>query len=176
MSEARVNRQWRMKSRPVGMVSRENFEWAEAPVPALKDGEFLVRNLYLSFDPTQRAWMARDDVPARDRHRRGDARGGDGAGDRIEASGLQAGGVRQRGVRLAGLLRGDGKGMLGVQKVPPGVPLPMAMSVLGLTGLTAYFGMLRVGQPKAGETVVVSGAAGRRGRSRRRWRRSRARA
>src|SRR5690606_2343824 len=45
-------------------------------------------------------------------------------------------------------------------KVPPGIPLPMSMSVVGLTGLTAYFGMLRVGQPKAGETVVVSGAAG----------------
>ena len=53
------NRQWRLASRPTGMVSEENFTWVEEPVPSLeKDGQILVRNLYLSLDPTQRGWMA----------------------------------------------------------------------------------------------------------------------
>jgi NADPH-dependent curcumin reductase CurA len=54
----------------------------------------------------------------------------------------------------------DGGGELPVSKLPPGIDVPLAMSVLGLTGLTAYFGLLEVGRPEAGETVVVSGAAG----------------
>src|SRR6516165_10571400 len=55
------NRQWRLASRPTGMVEDGNFTWVEEPVPTLdKDGQILVRNLYLSVDPTQRGWIARD--------------------------------------------------------------------------------------------------------------------
>lgn len=160
MSEPRINRQWRLKSRPVGMVSRENFQWTEEPVPPLKDGEFLVRNLYLSFDPTQRAWMAQDTylpaIPIGDVMRAG------ATGQVIESKhpDYKPGEFVSGGLGWQDYCIADGKGPLPVQKVPPGIPLPMSMSVVGLTGLTAYFGMLRVGQPKAGETVVVSGAAG----------------
>ena len=52
-----INRQWILARRPFGMVSEENFEYREVPVPEPGDGEVLVRNLYLSFDPTQRGWM-----------------------------------------------------------------------------------------------------------------------
>jgi len=57
-----TNRQWIMTSRPTDMVSRDNFTWQEVPVPELQDGEFLVRNLYMSFDPTLRAWMNERDT------------------------------------------------------------------------------------------------------------------
>ncbi|MFM8355737.1 MAG: NADP-dependent oxidoreductase, partial [Gammaproteobacteria bacterium] len=52
-----VNRQWVLAKRPFGMVTRDNFEYREAPIPVPADGEVLVRNLFLSFDPTQRGWM-----------------------------------------------------------------------------------------------------------------------
>lgn len=160
MSEERTNRQWRLKSRPVGMVSRENFEWAEEPVPALKDGEFLVRNMYLSFDPTQRAWMAQDTyLPAIGI---GEVMRAGATGQVIESKNpeFKEGEFVSGGLGWQDYCVTDGQGMLPVQKVPPGVPLPMSMSAVGLTGLTAYFGLLRVGEPKEGETVVVSGAAG----------------
>lgn len=160
MSEQRINRQWRLKSRPVGMVSRENFEWTEEPVPPVGDGQFLVRNLYLSFDPTQRAWMAGPtylpEIGIGEVMRAG------ATGQVIESKNpeFKEGEFVSGGLGWQDYMVTDGKGMLPLQKVPPGVPLPMAMSVVGLTGLTAYFGLLRVGEPKEGETVVVSGAAG----------------
>ena len=52
-----TNRQWLLARRPVGMVSEADFEYREVPVPAIGDGEYLVRNLYISFDPAMRAWM-----------------------------------------------------------------------------------------------------------------------
>jgi hypothetical protein len=155
----RKNRRWLLAERPTGMVEERNFRWSEEPVPdALAEGEVLVRNLYLSCDPTQRGWMARDTyLPA--------IRIGDviraGAAGRVERS------------RNPDYAPGDlVTGLFGWQdyavvragerpsKVPPGVALPLAMGVLGMTGLTAYFGLLDVGRPSPGETVVVSGAAG----------------
>ena len=52
-----TNRQWLLAKRPEGMVGKHNFEYREAPLPAIGDGEYLVRNLYISFDPAMRAWM-----------------------------------------------------------------------------------------------------------------------
>ena len=52
-----TNRQWLLAKRPSGLVTRDNFEYAENPIPEPADGQVLVRNLYLSFDPTQRGWM-----------------------------------------------------------------------------------------------------------------------
>jgi NADPH-dependent curcumin reductase CurA len=140
------------------MVDDSCFRWTEepAPVPA-HDGEILVRNLYLSMDPTQRGWIARDTyLPA--------VRIGD-----VMRSGAAARVVESRDPAFA---PGDMIfGMFGWQdyalvkngalnKLPTGVPVELAMSALGVTGITAYFGVLDVGKPKAGETFVVSGAAG----------------
>jgi NADPH-dependent curcumin reductase len=156
-----VNRQWRLATRPPGLMDESHFRWVEEPVPTLTaDGQILVRNIYLSVDPAQRTWMARDTympaVPIGEVMR-------SFAVGRVEDS------------RHPDFARGDlVQGLFGWQdyarvnaigperpnKLPPGVPVPLAMSALGITGLTAYFGLLEVGRPVAGETVVVSGAAG----------------
>jgi NADPH-dependent curcumin reductase CurA len=155
-----TNRQWRLACRPRGMVQESDFTWAEEPVPSVGAGQALVRNLYLSMDPTQRGWMSRDTyLPAI------------AIGDVIRSLGVgQVVGSRHEGFRQGDLVQGgvgwqdylltDGGGPLPISKLPPEIDIPLAMSVLGLTGITAYFGLLEVGRPEAGETVVVSGAAG----------------
>jgi NADPH-dependent curcumin reductase len=154
------NRQWRLASRPTGLVDDSHFRWVEEPVPTLVDGQILVRNLYLSMDPTQRGWMARDTylpAVAIDEVMRSNAVG------RVVESRHPA---FTEGDLVMGLLGwqdyavapGEGRGV--PFKLPAGVPIPLAMSALGMTGMTAYFGLLDVGRAAAGETVVVSGAAG----------------
>jgi NADPH-dependent curcumin reductase CurA len=156
----RVNRKWLLEKRPTGRVDEACFRLTEEPVSeTLADGEFLVRNLVLSCDPTQRGWMARDTympaIPIGDVIR-------SGAAGRVVASENPAFAV---GDHVMGMLGWQDYTKLGPRspppsKLPPGVPLETAMSVLGVTGITAYFGLLDVGKPKEGETVVVSGAAG----------------
>jgi NADPH-dependent curcumin reductase len=124
------------------------------------DGEILVRNLVLSLDPTQRGWIARDTyMPA---VKIGDVMRS-GAAGRVVASRSPSHAVGDLVMGMFGwqdyaVVKADGP--VPVTKLPPGIPIELAMSTLGLTGLTAYFGLLDVGKPRAGETVVVSGAAG----------------
>ncbi len=155
-----ANRQWLLARRPQGLVSAEDFRLVETPAPVAGDGELLVRNLYLSVDPTQRGWMAGDTyLPA---VKIGEVMRSFAVGEVIES--------RHPAFRAGQLVQG----LFGWQEwavarpgsssaptaIPPGVPVETAMSALGLTGITAYFGLLEVGRPKPGETVVVSGAAG----------------
>ncbi|HZF48647.1 MAG TPA: NADP-dependent oxidoreductase [Polyangiaceae bacterium] len=155
-----VNRQWRLASRPKGMVSESNFQWVEEPVRSIENGEILVRSLLLSCDPTQRMWMAQDTyMPAV------------AIGEVMRSAGI--GVVEESRHRdfapediVSGLLGWQdyavmtSSGLARPTKIPPGVPLPVALSALGHTGLTAYFGLLDIGKIREGETVVVSGAAG----------------
>jgi NADPH-dependent curcumin reductase len=143
------------------MVDQSNFTLVEEPVPSLeKDGQVLVRNLYLSLDPTQRGWMARDTylpaVPI------GGVMRSFAAGRVVESRhpGFAPGTVVQGLFGWQDYAVADGNAPGAVGRVPPGVPLTLALSALGMTGLTAYFGLLDVGKVAAGETVVVSGAAG----------------
>ncbi len=155
-----VNRRVLLKSRPVGIPQAEHFELATATVVQPGPGEVLVRNIYLSVEPAMRGWVSdvgnySTPVAISDVMRAL-------AVGRIEAS------------NLAGYAPGDYvKGMFGWQdyavagravierKVPAdGLPLSTALGVLGINGLAAYFGLLDVGQPRGGETVVVSTAAG----------------
>ena len=155
-----VNRQWLLARRPEGPVSAEDFRLAEAPAAEPSDGEALVRNLYLSIDPTQRGWMAGDTyLPA---VKIGEVMRSFAVGQVVES--------RHPALRPGQIVQG----LFGWQEyaiarpgssssptpVPAGLPIETAMSALGLTGITAYFGLLDVGRPKPGETVVVSGAAG----------------
>jgi NADPH-dependent curcumin reductase CurA len=155
-----TNRRWLLTQRPTGLIADECFRFVEEPAPDIADGEVLVRVLYLSCDPTQRGWLARDTyLPA---VKIGEVVRSGGVG-RVVASKNTAFAV---GDLVNGLVGWQdyavlgGPGMFPLAKLPPGVPIPLAMSALGLTGLTAYFGLLEVGRPNAGETVVVSGAAG----------------
>jgi hypothetical protein len=156
-----VNRSWRLAARPQGMIKDSDFTWREDPAPEhLGEGEILVRTLYLSVDPTQRGWMEMDTympaVPIGDVMRAG----GVGRVVRSNAPGFSPDDL------VSGLLGWQDYAVLGTTgiaapfKLPPGVPPTTALSLLGLTGLTAYFGLLDIGNPKEGETVVVSGAAG----------------
>ena len=155
-----INRQWRLASRPKGMVSESNFQWVEEPIPAIADGEILVRVLYLSCDPTQRGWMAMDTyMPA---VAIGEVMRSIGVGvvERSEHPDFAPGDIvsAMTGWQDYAVLNANGPAR--PSKIPAGVPLPLAMSALGHTGLTAYFGLLDVGKIREGETVVVSGAAG----------------
>jgi len=157
---ARTNRQVLLKSRPTGIPGAEHFEIVERPVPSLAEGEVLVRNIFLSVEPAMRGWVsavANYSEPV-----------AIGAVMRSIAAG------RVVESRHADYQAGDlVTGWLGWQEyaaVPAAaierrvtetdLPLSAALGVLGLNGITAYFGLLEVGSPRGGDTVAVSTAAG----------------
>jgi NADPH-dependent curcumin reductase CurA len=152
------NRQWLLARRPDGALRDSDFKFAETEVPTPGEGEVLVRALMLSCDPTQRTWIAGDTyLPAVEI---GEVVRSFGAG-RIEASNSPDFKVGDIVLGLIGwqdyvAMKPGGH----LNKLAPGAPLELAMGVLGMIGVTAYFGLLDVGRPVAGETVVVSGAAG----------------
>ncbi|MAN61698.1 MAG: NADP-dependent oxidoreductase [Parvibaculum sp.] len=158
-----VNRQFRLKSRPVGKIKTTDFDLVEEPVPTPGPGEAVIRNLYLSLDPTNRIWMSDMDQYMPPVEIGAVMRGG-GIG-KVVASNSDAYKV---GDTVSGLLGWQDYYVAGPNdEIPVGVlpaelpvGLPTMLGACGLTGLTAYFGLLELGQPKAGETVVVSAAAG----------------
>ena len=156
-----VNRQWLLSSRPTGLVQESNFAWREVPIPTPSEGQFLVRNLYLSFDPAMRGWM--EDRPSYvPPVALGEVMRAGSVAQVVESKSpaFKPGDFVQGTFGWQDYAVSDGKGPLPVSKLPPGVPLTWPLGVLGITGLTAYFGLLDLGKPAAGETVVVSGAAG----------------
>ena len=155
-----INRQWLLARRPRGVVSGEDFRWVESALPEPGEGEFLVRNLLLSCDPTQRGWMAGDTyLPA---VRIGEVMRSFAVGVVVESRAPEV----HRGQLLQGLFGWQDYavarpgGTCPPLPVPPGVPAETAMNALGYTGMAAYFGLVDVGRPRPGETVVVSAAAG----------------
>lgn len=174
---AEVNRQWRLASRPRGTEAEAAFSYHEEPRPALADGQFLVRTLYVALDPELRERITRAaDPPAPAAAPSGDALPPeDGPPPRIGAvmRGPALGQVvesRRRGFAAGDFVSGrlgwqdygagGGSGDAPVLRFEPVHPLPRYLGALGAGGLTAYFGMLEVARPRAGETVLVSGAAG----------------
>lgn len=158
-----VNRCWRLVSRPVGLLKNSDFTFNEEPIPEPKaDGEVLVRTLYLSVDPAQRIWLDRDSympaIPI------GDVVRAAGVGEVVRSNSpdFAPGDLVQGllGWQDYALLRSGERELLSATKLPPGISPELALSVFGITGLTAYFGLLHIGRVKEGETVVVSGAAG----------------
>ena len=157
-----VNRQWVLATRPRGMVSAENFEFKEAAIPEPADGEVLIRNLYLSFDPTQRGWME-DRESYLPPVQIGEVMRAGSIGQVVKSNApdfAEGDLVQTMGGWQDYLVTPTSGGMMPLSKIPPGVPPTLPLSALGLTGLTAYWGLLDLGQPKEGETVLVSGAAG----------------
>ncbi len=153
------NHQFRLAARPVGMPKRSDWNYIEEPLRDPKPGEVLVKVHYISLDPAMRGWMneGRSYVPAV----------GIGEVMRAGAAGRVIASKNDRfavGDAVTGALGvqeyafSDGTGLMKVDtKV---APLPVFLSTLGMPGMTAYFGLLDVGKPKADETVVVSAAAG----------------
>lgn len=158
MTEDR-NPLFRLAARPVGMVKRSDFTFEEARKPNAGDGELLIRTHFISLDPAMRGWMnaGKSYVPPVGI---GEVMRAGTVGEVVEsrASGFADGDfvVGMWGVQTFAAIKPDG-----LRKVDPKLaPLPKYLGVLGMPGLTAYFGLLDTGAPKAGETVVVSGAAG----------------
>lgn len=154
-----TNHQVRLAARPSGLPKPSDWDHVEEPVPTPADGEFVVTISHLSLDPAMRGWMNAgasyiDPVEVGDVMRAGavgkvsaSEHPGFAVGDHVYGSF----GVQEHALS-------DGKGVF---KVDPSLaPLPTYLGTLGMTGLTAYFGLLAVAKLKEGETVVVSGAAG----------------
>ena len=154
------NRQWILHARPAGRLTGEEFRWTEAPIPQPLDGQVLIRTLWLSVDPAQRIWMSRDSykpaVPL------GDVMQSFVVGQVIESRHpyFKPGDIVRGELGWQDYVVTDDKGFGGMQKLAPGAPPNLALSLFGVNRLTAYFGMIEIGKIKAGETVVVSGAAG----------------
>lgn len=157
-----VNRQFRLKARPVGRIKTSDFDLVREPIPEPKAGEALVRVLYLSLDPTNRIWMSDMDQYMPPVELGAVMRGG-GVGVVVKSNSSRY----RVGDHVSGLtgwqdycIADEGANAMGV--LPQGLPVPLTamLGACGMTGLTAYFGLLELGQPKAGETVVVSAAAG----------------
>src|SRR5580704_9502718 len=137
------NRQVWLKSRPNGIPQAEDFAIRVSPVPTPAEGEFVVRNSYLSVDPAMRGWIA-DTSTYWPRIEVGDTMRAFSVGEVVES-------------RHPDYAVGDNV----MRKLrEPDLPISLSLGVLGLNGLTAYFGLLDVCRPKPGETVVVSTAAG----------------
>ncbi len=156
----RTNRRHVLAQRPRGEVGDECFRFEETEVPALAEGEALVRTLYVSLDPTIRGWL--DDAPGyMPPVQIGEVVRSGGVGEVVESrSGRYKVGDRLFGMPGWQELAVADEGGRGMQTLPPGVEPTDALGVFGITGMTAYFGMLEIGQPNDGDTVFVSGAAG----------------
>ena len=156
-----MNRQVLLKQRPVGTPSASDFETAEAAIGEPGPGEVLLKNLYLSIDPAIRGWMsdAKSYLPPIELG----APVRSGTLSQIVESNAEHWPVGQIVQALAAwesYTVVPAANLHGRVKPVEGVPLQSMLSVLGGTGLTAYFGLLEVGRPKEGETVLVSAAAG----------------
>jgi leukotriene B4 12-hydroxydehydrogenase/15-oxo-prostaglandin 13-reductase len=154
-----INRQFKLAARPVGMPKESDFARVEAPMPAVSDGQALVKALYLSVDPYMRGRITGVRSYA-DPVNIGDVMVGGTVGQVVEskASGLAAGDFVNGQWGWQEYAAVDGRTL---RKLDPKIaPVSTALGVLGMPGMTAYFGLLDICKPQAGETVLVSGGAG----------------
>jgi hypothetical protein len=154
------NKAWVLASYPTGWVTEDNFKLVESPAPSPKEGEVLVKNLWLSLDPYMRGRMSQQKSYVKGVEI-GEVMEGQTVGEVLESrhAAFKPGDkvLARLGWQLYGCVRGDGE----IVKVDASrAPLSHYLGVLGMPGMTAYFGMKEIGQPKAGETVVVSAASG----------------
>ena len=148
-----------LKRRPVGLPSAEDFELATVTLPDPGPGEMVVRNLYMSVDPYMRGRMVdrKSYVPP---FALGETLNGGAVGQVVQSNdgALAAGTYVLNGLGWREAFLSDGKGLTTID--PSIAPVQAFLGGVGMPGQTAYFGLLDIGQPKAGETVFVSAAAG----------------
>jgi NADPH-dependent curcumin reductase len=157
------NKAWTLESYPTGWVGEENFRLVAAPAPEPGEGEALVKNLWLSLDPYMRGRIS----PAKSYVKGvspGEVMVGQTVGEVVASRhpGLKPGDklLTQLGWQLYGVVRADDLGRSAIKVAEGRVPLSYYLGILGMPGMTAYFGLKEIGQPKAGETLVVSAASG----------------
>lgn len=153
------NTQIKLAQRPIGLPTADTFTIEKNPIPVPAEGEVLLKTKFISLDPAMRGWMndARSYIPPV------------GIGEVMRAGTVsevmeskneryQIGDILVGNAGVQGYSTTDGRGY---RKVDASLaPLPVFLGTLGMPGFTAYFGLMRIGEPKAGETVLVSGAAG----------------
>jgi NADPH-dependent curcumin reductase CurA len=158
-----MNRQWLLKTRPEGLVGPEHFEMVETPLPQpdMPAGEVLIKTLMLGFDPAMRGWL-RDERSYLPPVAIGEPMRASGVGQVLQSENpdLPVGTLVQGLLNWQEYSLGGPNSMIPPRLVPEGTPPNLPLSVFGTTSITAYFGLLDVGQPVAGDTVLVSGAAG----------------
>lgn len=160
MATNKNNQHFLLAARPRGEIKPTDFELIDAPMPETGEGEVLVESRYLAVEPAMKGWMeARVDYVAP--LEIGDVMRGHGVGCVVESNhpDFAVGDLVSGALGWRRYLATDTKAVP-LNRVPDGIAAPVALNVLGLTGLTAYFGMLDIGRPAAGDTVLVSGAAG----------------
>ncbi|HSB10667.1 MAG TPA: NADP-dependent oxidoreductase [Blastocatellia bacterium] len=154
-----MNKQILLAARPVGFPKDSDFDLVEVPVPIPADGQFIVRSIYVSVDPYMRGRM--NDVKSYAAPVAiGGLMGGGAVGRVLESknANFKEGDVVEGLFGWQQYALSDGQG---VRKIDPDLaPISTSLGILGMPGLTAYFGLLEIGKPQLGETVVVSGAAG----------------
>lgn len=159
MNDKSHNRQIILASRPQGMPALSDFEIKESPIPQPKEGEVLIQSLFLSVDPYMRSRM--NDAPSYvPPFQLNHSLTGDVVGRVIESNDarFKTGDLVLGHLDWADYSATSGTSLHKVEQRE--VPITAALGILGMPGMTAYFGLLDIGQPKAGETVVISGAAG----------------
>ena len=152
-----MNRQWLYAKQPQGKIAADTFQWTETAIPVPKTGEALVRTRMLSLDPANRAWMMGKTY--RDALEPGQVMSGFAIGEVVESEvpGLHAGDIVEGDWGWQDYAALPSRRLT---KRTAKAPLELLIGPLSVTGLTAYFGLLDVGQPKPGDTVLVSAAAG----------------
>jgi NADPH-dependent curcumin reductase CurA len=152
-----MNRQWLYAKQPQGKIGPDTFQWTEGPIPVPGDGEALVRTRMLSLDPANRAWMMGKTY--RDALEPGQVMSGFAIGEVVES--------KSGGLKAGDIVEGDwgwqdyaAMPARRLTKRTTKAPFELLVGPLSITGLTAYFGLLNIGQPKPGDTVLVSAAAG----------------
>jgi NADPH-dependent curcumin reductase CurA len=152
------NKEIRLASRPAGVPTDENFQLVETEVPSIADGEVLLRSLYISVDPYLRGRM-REGKSYVQAFELGQVVESGVVGEVVESKSadFKPGDVVSAylGWRVYNVANARQ-----LMRTIPGVSPSTFLGALGMPGLTAYFGLLDIGKPKEGETVVVSGAAG----------------
>ncbi|WOJ94650.1 NADP-dependent oxidoreductase [Congregibacter variabilis] len=156
-----TNQTWVLRQRPVGDIKDTDLELVESPLGELADGSVRVKTIYLSLDPTNRIWMSDADAYLPPVGIGEGMRGGSiGVVTQSNHLLIQAGAIVNTGLSQWALYNDIPGDMVNVLPDIPGLPLTAFMGPLGATGMTAYFGLTDIGKPQAGETLVVSAAAG----------------
>jgi hypothetical protein len=153
------NRQFLLASRPSGEPTPDNVKLVESDIPSPSPGQMLLRSIYLSLDPYMRGRMNAGKSYARPVEI-GEVMEGRAVGEVIESNlpSFKAGDIVFAPIGWQEYAVSDGTG---VRKLDPAMgPISYALGVLGMPGLTAYTGLLNIGQPKPGETLVVAAASG----------------